>query len=115
MSLVVDLTNLRSMTDGDREVEAMLFTEFNRAFVEGIAQLSTQLASGHEEQWRTQAHALKGIALNLGAGELSTLCRQAQETFLSNADQKQSLLDQITVAYERVRQLLEQETAVATN
>lgn len=109
MDIPVDMTNLRSMTDGDREVETVLFTEFCRAFEEGLAILAASYEESGQQPWRSQAHALKGIALNLGADRLSSLCRQAQEQFEIHTAEKQALLAQLRVAYEEVRRFLEQE------
>lgn len=106
MNAPVDLTNLRSMTDGDGEMEKALFEEFFSSFEAGIASLQTNIGDVAAETWRKEAHALKGIALNLGAMELGGLCKKAQEEPHANANAKGRLLENIRAEYERVRQFL---------
>ncbi len=106
MQEAVDLTNLRSMTDGDVEMEKLLFEEFFSSFEDGIASLQTNLENDVAETWRKQAHSLKGISLNLGAMELGELCKKAQDEFESGKDSKSELLKNMVMEYGRVRQFL---------
>jgi len=89
----VDLTNLRSMTDGDAEMEKALFEEFFSSFEAGMASLQKNI--GDAEAWEKEAHALKGVALNLGAMELGGLCKKAQEEPHADAGTKSGLLNSI--------------------
>ena len=102
----VDLTNLRSMTDADRGMEKALFEEFFISFEAGINTLQTNIGESASEAWRKEAHALKGIALNLGAEQLGALCKQAQEELHASAGDKDELLKKIRAEYEQVRQFL---------
>lgn len=106
MQEAVDLTNLRSMTDGDVEMEKLLFEEFFSSFEDGIASLQNNLENDVAEIWRKQAHSLKGISLNLGAMELGELCKRAQDEFNAGTDMKGELLKNIVAEYGRVRQFL---------
>ena len=101
----VDLANLRSMTDGDVEMEHALFGEFFKAFDHGIAALQSSLAADAEE-WRKTAHALKGISLNLGAMALGSYCTQAQNESTASASAKTALLEQMRSEYGRVHAFL---------
>ena len=74
----VDLNVLRQMTDGDAALEQELFAEFFTSFEAGIAALKRLTDPAHQEDWRKQAHALKGMAVNLGAMALGAVCKQAQ-------------------------------------
>jgi len=103
----VDLTNLRDMTDGDRELEKTLFEEFYRSCASCLATLAASTAAASSEQWRTAAHAMKGISYNLGANPLGDLCKQAQDDHTADSSAKQSLLGQIESEYTRVKSFLE--------
>ncbi|MEQ1706134.1 MAG: hypothetical protein ABL867_09225, partial [Rickettsiales bacterium] len=63
----VDLDNLRSMTDGDAEMEKILFEEFFSCFDTAIINMQNNYGEDNREEWRKDAHALKGISMNLGA------------------------------------------------
>lgn len=104
MNTPVDLTNLRSMTDGDKEMEKALFEEFFSSFKAGVAILQSSLEN--TEAWRKEAHALKGVALNLGAMELGELCKKGQDEPNADAAAKESLLKTIQSEYERVERFL---------
>lgn len=104
MNEPVDLTNLRSMTDGDKEMEKALFEEFFSSFKVGMATL--QANTENAEAWRKEAHALKGVALNLGAMKLGELCKNGQDEPNADAAAKAELVKAIQVEYERVQQFL---------
>jgi HPt (histidine-containing phosphotransfer) domain-containing protein len=106
MNAPVDLTNLRSMTDGDREMEKALFEEFFSSFEAGIASLQANIGAAAAEAWRKEAHALKGIALNLGAMELGELCKKGQDEPGADVTAKEALLKTIQAEYDKVRQFL---------
>lgn len=106
MYLPVDLTNLREMTGGDTDVEQMLFVEFcksARGCVQGLAQFCT---AEQAENWRKSAHAFKGIALNIGANQLSILCKQAQDQHHADGDAKTLMLQSIKTEYALVEEYL---------
>jgi HPt (histidine-containing phosphotransfer) domain-containing protein len=104
----VDLANLRSMTDGDSEMEKALFDEFYTSFEAGITSLQRHMETGAAEAWRKEAHALKGIALNLGAEQLSLLCKNAQEASGAENKFKEALLKDISTEYGHVKKFLHQ-------
>jgi len=107
MSEPVDLKNLREMTDGDKEMEKSLFQEFFSSFEDGIKALKASLGDIAAETWRKNAHALKGISLNLGANKLGELCKSAQEKNTSPQDAKKSLLAEIEWEYAEVKKFLQ--------
>lgn len=106
MSDPVDLTNLREMTDGDADMEQMLFNEYYHSTESGITTLSNNCVDGENENWRGSAHALKGTSLNLGAERLGALCKQAQEGHGASAAEKRQMLDAIREEYEKVKAYL---------
>ena len=112
MTAPVDLTNLRSMTDGDSEMERELFAEFKNTFVSGIDQMTEATSTTAADVWASAAHALKGVALNLGAGHLSDLCKQAQDDKDSPHIHKSALLEAITAEYNKVQNYLDDVTSL---
>ncbi|MBV8938653.1 MAG: Hpt domain-containing protein [Alphaproteobacteria bacterium] len=111
MKAPVDLTNLREMTGGDGALEQTLFEEFYVYFEGGIRALQSACAAGADEEWRKQMHALKGIALNLGAYPLSELCKQAEENYLSPRALKERMIPAIHTEYKRVSDFLKNSAA----
>lgn len=108
MGSPIDLTNLRSMTDGDPEIEKALFEEFIASFEIGIAALKAHCEEKSADAWRGDAHALKGISVNLGAARLGELCKKAQDDSSASTDAKKTLLANIEVEYQRVRECVMQ-------
>ena len=106
MDQPVDLTNLRSMTDGDAEMERLLFQEFYSAFENGIQRLEVSFTDAQAETWRKESHALKGVALNLGAAKLGQLCKNGQDSYMAPGAEKQDLLQDIKGEYARVKEYL---------
>lgn len=109
MSAVVNLSNLREMTDGDRDLESTLFQEFFTSCEALIEQLKLSLATNNSENWRKAAHALKGASYNLGAQQLGDYCKQAQEEHMAAAPKKTEYLKAITEAYAIVKSELQKE------
>lgn len=107
MTAPVDLTNLRGMTDGDKEVEALLFEEFYASSEACIQVLENSIHGGGNEDWRKAAHALKGTSVNLGAMRLGELCKYAQEGFGAGVSEKNMMLAAIIAEYANVKTYLE--------
>lgn len=104
MESPVNLDNLRTITDGDAAMEAELFRIFLASSHERIMGLR---AAGDDTAWEKEAHALKGICLNLGAGPLGALCKQAQDGCQASTDEKKKMLAAMEQEFERVRQFIE--------
>jgi HPt (histidine-containing phosphotransfer) domain-containing protein len=114
MSDPVNLSDLREMTDGDTEMEKILFEEFFSSADICLKELSANCLDGENESWRTNAHALKGIAINLGAAQLGELCKQAQENHGFSATQKQEILTEIQTEYQKVEAFLKNVLAASS-
>lgn len=106
MTQPVDLTDLRSMTDGDKELELALFDEFRKSSEKYLSIMSEHCHDGPDEIWRSSAHALKGISYNLGAMHMGDLCRQAQDSYNTDAAAKRDLMVQLSAEYLRVKDFL---------
>jgi len=93
--LCVDLTNLRQITDDDRDLEVELFTEFIQSSTRIVSMLEQSQGDDSQDIWSKSAHALKGISFNLGAAQLGLLCQEAQEKASADASQKAVMLNNI--------------------
>ena len=107
MTNSVDLTNLRSMTDGDKDLELVLFQEFYTSTETIIQTMSENCTNGNNETWRASAHSLKGMAYNLGAHPLGDLCKKAQDSPDASDKDKEALLNLIKDEYVKVKIFLE--------
>ncbi|MDX9689454.1 MAG: Hpt domain-containing protein [Proteobacteria bacterium] len=106
MTEPVNLDNLHDMTGGNAEVEKELFNIYLSSSGECLKALQQSTADEQQEIWRTQAHAWKGMSLNLGAEPLGKLCAAAQIGHTQPQDKKRELLAQIEEEYRRVKTFL---------
>jgi HPt (histidine-containing phosphotransfer) domain-containing protein len=110
-SQAVNLDNLREMTGGDPDLEKELFTVYLDSAEICLNALRESCGAGAEETWRTQAHAWKGMSLNLGADLLGKLCAEAQMGNTAPEDKKRELLQSIEAAYAEVKTFLQAQIA----
>lgn len=103
----VDLTDLRSMTDGDKNMELALFAEFYSSSEAAFDKMAANCTDGQNETWRSNAHAIKGSAYNIGAKALGDLCKQAQENSTASGSDKQALMEKIKAEYAAVKTYLQ--------
>lgn len=106
MSDVVDLRNLREMLGDNRDIEKQFFEKFYLAAQKCMTGMDAACTANDHEMWRSNAHALKGVSLNLGAMQLGTLCAAAQAACEQAAPEKQKLLAEIKEAYAAAEQYL---------
>lgn len=107
MSDPVNLDNLREMIGGDKEVEKELFNVFLTSSEECISALKEATGDDADATWREQAHAWKGMALNLGADKLSEICSSGQNHDGLDEAGKKALLDEMLAEYEKVKTFLD--------
>lgn len=106
MTAPVDFTNLRSITEGDRDMEKALFEQFFLSFEDALNVLEHACEGNMSSAWRSGAHALKGTSVNLGAMALGELCCKAQDEFEAAPSEKSRMLDGIKKEYANVREFL---------
>jgi histidine phosphotransfer protein HptB len=106
MEQAIDFDNLQRITDGDGEMEAELFKIFIDSSAVCMQELRTAHAAQDAEAWSTQAHAFKGISVNLGAKPLGQLCSEAQRNCRAPAEDKAKMLAAIEKELERVKDAL---------
>ena len=102
MNSSVDLTNLRAIIEDDKALEKMLFEEFLNSSRKNITDLANSMEDSASTTWRESAHALKGNSLNLGAMQLSELCKKAQNEHTAPKTVKEEILQNIRAEYQLV-------------
>ena len=104
----VDLANLRDMIGNDKELESELFEEYRSSSESILDELDNYCQQESDnESWKKAAHALKGIAYNLGANKLGELCKEAQDAYTLPANEKKMLLEKIQSENKSVLDYLE--------
>lgn len=106
MTEPVNLDNLREMTSGEPELEKELFDVYLSSSEDCLTSLRANANAGQEETWRTQAHAWKGMSLNLGADALGKLCADAQMNHMAPPDKKAEMLAAIEAEFAKVKAFL---------
>lgn len=104
---VVDLSRIRTFSEGDPEVEKELIRLFREQSRKHILNLSKALENNDHEAWCTAAHTFKGGALSIGADRLGSLCGEAQH-FEGARQARADLYDRITEAYAAANRCLKE-------
>ncbi len=103
---VLDLSVLRTFTDGEIEVEREFAELFVSESEEQILALSGQCTEGENIAWAETAHKLKGVAATLGAEALRELCSRAQKMRIATRAERDEMLLTIREYYAAVLQEL---------
>lgn len=104
----IDLEHLRTFTEGDREEEAMFFDLFLSQADESLAILEAhQSDESDRDPWVKASHKMKGSSANIGAKQLSEICKRAENAGQADAQQKQVLLDEIKAELEDIKAFIE--------
>lgn len=103
----VDLAQLRTFTDGDKDTEREFIHVFIEQSDDNIKELHRSMTVNDSKVWTEVAHMLKGGAGGIGAETLRLLCDKAQHLDPAAADERVSLFEQISLEYGRVKKFLE--------
>lgn len=106
MTDIVDLTVMRTITDGDEEIERELFSYFISDSEESLAKMEENCVDGENEPWSNHAHALKGAAQNLGCDALASLCCKAQDMKTATKEERDAMFAEIKKTYLQVKEFL---------
>ena len=104
----LDLSNLREITGGDKELEQTLFQTFITCGEESLNVLGKIIADGEQTEWKEHSHSLKGEAANLGANKLAAICHDSQMAYGASRDEKAKLLANIKTEWQIVTGYLDQ-------
>lgn len=99
---VVDLTMLKTFSDGDKDLEKEMIGIFVSQSEIDIDTLSKNRVSGKCEPWVEAAHRIKGGSANMGAENLRSLCEVAQEMADVSADEREKIFSEIDVAFKEI-------------
>ena len=97
------------MIGNDPEVEKELIEIFYESSEECLTALKANLTDETDEEFRTQSHAWKGMALNLGANELGRLCENGQRHEGMDEAGKTALVGEMEAEYNKVKDYLEKQ------
>lgn len=106
-SAIIDMSHLRTMTEGDEAVMAEVFDLF-QAQAELWERLLTPDAPLHT--WRDAAHTLKGSARGLGLWPLAEACARAEALAgagLKEGPQVQAALAQVRAELDEALEVIE--------
>jgi signal transduction histidine kinase/NO-binding membrane sensor protein with MHYT domain/DNA-binding response OmpR family regulator len=102
---LLDLSKLKSFSEGDVEIEKELIHVFIRQSEINLETLKQHRTGDNINAWQEAGHMLKGGASSIGADRLAALCQKAQH--MSDVDSARSaLFADITAEYEQVKMQL---------
>lgn len=102
----VDLTNLRSFSDGDKKEECRFIALFIQQNSETLERLRVNCVDGESTEWVEAAHLIKGASASIGATYLCTIAEKAQNLTVGTAEDRRKHLLAMTEETERVRLFL---------
>lgn len=105
----VDFENLHAIAGGDRSAAITLLQACLESLEDCMMRLRAACAAGDESQWRQQAHALKGVCLNVGAGTFGALSNQAQIDWRASTAEKKVMLAALEGEYISVQRAISHE------
>ena len=103
----LDLSLLRTFTDGDAEMEQQLIRAFVDQSDKNLKVLAENSTNTGAKAWHDTAHMFKGGASGVGANVLAELCRQAQH-FEGTAQEQAALYEKISGEYTKVKNHLKE-------
>lgn len=106
MADILNMENLRDIIDHDKELERELIQNFHNCYLLCISELELAITNQDNVLWRNAAHALKGIAFNLGAERLGKLSLHAEKSCECPFPEKVGILEDIKNNYDAVNEAL---------
>jgi len=103
---VVDLTKLKTFSEGDVEIEKELVGVFIQQSDKNLRELNDNRIDGECRPWVEAAHMFKGGSASVGALPLSRLCAHAQNMSNVKGSERATLYQQIEDEYMRVKEHL---------
>lgn len=104
----IDLDAIRELKEVMGEEFSLLIETFVADSVMRIEGINQAIGSGEPEAIRRAAHSFKGSASNLGATELTNLCRELEELgHDGKVEGAAELAEKIVKEYDYVKEVLE--------
>jgi signal transduction histidine kinase/CheY-like chemotaxis protein/HPt (histidine-containing phosphotransfer) domain-containing protein len=104
---VIDLSKVKSFSDGDKEMEKELVAAFIKQSDKNLATLAETQTNNEVTAWQEAGHMFKGGALSIGADTLANLCHQAQ-LMTGTPEERGALFGKINLEYARVKEALKE-------
>ena len=100
---MLDLTNLRMITNGNKTLLNGLLTEFIRTTDHDLKELSSAITDQQYDSIARLSHRIKGAAAIVGASELVELTTELEAAdYQSNLNNSSELLKRIIHCYENI-------------
>lgn len=103
----VDMEHFEMFTDGDPDEEKELLDMFFEQTDLSIHDLKESCANENDIMWKKAAHKMKGATANLGAYNLSAVCKKAEESFDQNRIEKEKMLADIIIGVASIKNFFE--------
>lgn len=94
--------NLTLITGGDPALEVDLLETFLLTSREYIDRLHIANDTNDPEEWKKEAHGLKGGCYNLGADDLGKICEQAQKVAQESTAARGQVLQSIENEFQKL-------------
>lgn len=98
----VDLTNLSEIIE-DPEMRKEIFNAFFKTAEQMLQDLKQLLDKNNCNDWKSNAHSFKGMALSVGANNLGMICQAAQDKYLEDIEAKKQMLEEISQEFLAVK------------
>jgi len=103
---IVDLTNVREIIKDDKAMAEKLFGIFITDSMKYITMLENNCTPDASEIWKDNAHALKGVALSLGANKLAKASNETKANHNASPEEKTNMLNEIKSEFQKVKEFL---------
>ncbi len=104
----IDLTQLKTFTDGNPDVEKEFIVMFLKQSDKNLKSLKDTCVGGRCDAWVESAHMLKGGASAIGAHVLAKLCHTAQLMGDVPAEDRTAQFGEIESEYAKIKESLKQ-------
>ena len=105
---MADLSRLQDLAADDASLVTLLLEMFSDQSVEFVEELKAALSARNPQDSKTIAHTFKGVCLNLGLDDIAKLCKEIEDTALSqNFDTAQTTFANLQEEVEQTLPLLE--------
>jgi len=92
---LIDLTNIKSVTGGDLEIEKLLLEEFINSSNKIIDDLKSNHENDNLKDLKVAAHSLRGICMNINAMTVVDLCTTIENDESESKEGREGIINKI--------------------
>ena len=107
MTAPVDLSHVEEMAAGNEDIVKGLVDIFISTSDQTIDKMAGLCGDENSENWKSEAHSLKGSALSIGAANFVEICKEAQNNYQLPEQEKLVMLDKIKTEYSVIKDYLQ--------